>query len=239
MLSNTDSKPSMETGFHSFLGKVVIHTHPVAVNMFVCLKKGRQQLKKLLNYEIIWIDYVTPGHDLALSVMNAVKNKDLEKPIIILLENHGLIISTHTVEENLKLNKEIIHKTERHIQSKGCPEFTETEFKTFQNILINNEPIVAEYCSSFQEHKYLFPDAVVFGYKFFNGLLPDIKLENDKKIRYSCDEKRAKKIDAILKLHMYLSLNIPEFGLPNYLPDTEIEKLLNLESEKYRENVSK
>ena len=38
--TSTNNRPSIETGFHSFLGKYVIHTHSAYVNALTCASKG-------------------------------------------------------------------------------------------------------------------------------------------------------------------------------------------------------
>jgi len=66
-------RPSIETGFHAMLGKYVIHTHSVFVNSLTCAEEGKDILLNLFP-SAIWVDYVTPGVDITVSIKKALKN---------------------------------------------------------------------------------------------------------------------------------------------------------------------
>mgnify|MGYP001599014144 FL=1 len=55
---NSNLKPSIEVGFHSFLSKYVIHLHPLYLNAILCLKDSKKILKELyLDYNYIVVNY--------------------------------------------------------------------------------------------------------------------------------------------------------------------------------------
>ena len=139
--SKTD-RPSIETGFHSILGKFVIHTHSVFVNVFLCSKQGREIIKELFP-DSLWINYWSPGKNLTLAIKKELEREKLrfsgEK--IIFLQNHGLIVSSHGGEQALELHE--------YINDKFKTSFDLAEFK------------VVSSCDKKIENA-LFPDQVVY-----------------------------------------------------------------------------
>ena len=51
--TESTGRPSIETGFHSYLGKFVIHTHSVFTNILNCSVEGKDQIKKLFPEAIL------------------------------------------------------------------------------------------------------------------------------------------------------------------------------------------
>lgn len=106
-------RPSIETGFHSFLGKYVIHTHSVYVNIVTCSKNGMALAGKIFkNYQerVLWVPYSNPGFYLTRSIMRAVRmheKKFKALPHVIFLQNHGLIVSGASAAECLRLHEEV------------------------------------------------------------------------------------------------------------------------------------
>jgi uridine kinase/ribulose-5-phosphate 4-epimerase/fuculose-1-phosphate aldolase len=131
-----DRKPSMETGFHMSLNKkIVIHTHPVYLNVILCSKQSKKIIDELfsfLNYE--YINYSTPGYKLC----NLINGKTSE---IFFLENHGLIVCGNDLKTTIKLTKKINKVAEIWIN------------KNIENYV--------EYKNNFK-NKILFPDSIVF-----------------------------------------------------------------------------
>jgi ribulose-5-phosphate 4-epimerase/fuculose-1-phosphate aldolase len=75
--------PSMETYFHVFLYKYVVHVHPTTLLPFLCSKcpKG-------------CIPYLKPGPELAKGIEETWKGEH-----VILLQNHGVIVTADTLED--------------------------------------------------------------------------------------------------------------------------------------------
>ena len=132
----TDKKPSMETGFHMYLNKkIVIHTHPVYLNVILCSKQSKKIIKEIfsfLSYE--YIEYITPGYKLC----NLINGKNSE---IFFLENHGLIVCGNNLKNTIKLTKKINKIAENWIN------------KNIENYV--------NYKNNFK-NKILFPDSTVF-----------------------------------------------------------------------------
>lgn len=109
-------KPSMETGFHArSTSKVVIHTHPVHLNVLLCSREAKAMIRGLfqdLNHR--FVEYTTPGSEL----VNHIRDVNSK---IVFLENHGLIVNADTAEEAMRLTEEINNRCKRwlgnHVES--------------------------------------------------------------------------------------------------------------------------
>ena len=90
------ARPSMETLFHAVLGRLVVHTHPVMVNAFTCMRGGRELLEERLPEPIVWVPYQPPGLGVSSAIADSVRGfrrRHGRLPELVFLENHGLIAS--------------------------------------------------------------------------------------------------------------------------------------------------
>ncbi len=225
-------RPSMETSFHVLLGKAVIHTHPVYLNVLGCIEEGTQILEKIIPNKIISIPYFSPGYSLS----KAIKQLKINDTEIILLKNHGLIVSEESLEKasdvTIKLNNTIKYKLEME-------EFSPQESTTINNgKLENTNQLAKEYTKNVKKditllNNYTFPDAVVFLKDM--GLNSDnIIYLHDEGITYNCDPAKATQINEILMANLYIIKAASKLGRIIYLKKEEIEYLNNMEAEKYR-----
>jgi rhamnose utilization protein RhaD (predicted bifunctional aldolase and dehydrogenase) len=94
----SSGRPSVEAPLHDSLdARFVVHTHPAIVNGLTCAKNGKAAAAKLFP-AALWIDYTDPGYTLCMRVRQAVKEYQArygKQPEIILLENHGIFISSN------------------------------------------------------------------------------------------------------------------------------------------------
>ncbi len=98
-------RPSMETGFHLLLERVVLHTHPVYVNAFTCSEGGREALEEAADGPLVWVPYAAPGYPLAKAVAERCveyRGRHGEPPRRIVLESHGLIATAETAGRTLR-----------------------------------------------------------------------------------------------------------------------------------------
>lgn len=140
-LKNT--RPSMETPMHTFLPRVIIHSHPIYLNIFLCQKNAHKNLDFLADLSPLYVMYATPGLPLAKKLERAWQK---QPSAVILLENHGLITAAETSDEALRLHIEVTKRAKRRLsgQLKDLPAYS---FK--YPVKINS--------------RFIFPDAVVFG----------------------------------------------------------------------------
>jgi len=80
-------KPSMEYKFHLKLNKLVLHYHPIYVNVHLCSKNFDYDTDKF-TFKVI--DYCQPGEALEAVIDDSVE--------VFFLKNHGVIIHADTFE---------------------------------------------------------------------------------------------------------------------------------------------
>ena len=90
-------RPSIETTFHAALpGKVVAHTHSVATLVHAISPEGRQSAhNKLAGLPFVMVPYAKPGLPLTRLILEAVQPDTR----IVVLQNHGLVVTGNTVED--------------------------------------------------------------------------------------------------------------------------------------------
>lgn len=134
-------RPSIETGFHSLLGKFVIHTHSVFINVLLCSKEGKLLVKDLFP-KSIWVDYFSPGKNLTLAIKKELEKekKKFSEDIVVFLQNHGLIVSSGSGPKSLKLHKKVNQEVRSY--------YNLSDFK-----IIN---------SFDEQNKAIFPDQIVY-----------------------------------------------------------------------------
>jgi len=92
----SNSKASIEVGLHALLGKYVLHTHSMYVNLAACNRMGREIVQKAageLGMEIIYIPYRNPGMELMNTTRAALAEAGGWESAVLILENHGIFVS--------------------------------------------------------------------------------------------------------------------------------------------------
>jgi rhamnose utilization protein RhaD (predicted bifunctional aldolase and dehydrogenase) len=138
--------PSIETYMHAVIPhKIVVHLHAIDFLSFLINKNAKIFLKKkLCEYDHTFLGYVKPGGDLAKLIYK--KNIKYKKINLILLKNHGIIISSN----DLKLVDFFLHKILKKIRIKNLPKLKSKKYKVkkikgykfcsskkIQNIILN------------------------------------------------------------------------------------------------------
>ncbi|MHC4551746.1 MAG: class II aldolase/adducin family protein [Planctomycetota bacterium] len=114
-------RPSIESFFHAILDRCVIHLHPAAVLSVACAKDGHHHLVGLFAHKKnkpLWIPYVGLGFTCAKEIAHHVsmyKKEHRRSPSILVVQNHGLIISekdpdaaAHRVEKTMKVFEKVM-----------------------------------------------------------------------------------------------------------------------------------
>jgi NAD(P)-dependent dehydrogenase (short-subunit alcohol dehydrogenase family) len=108
------------------LGRVVIHTHPVAANALNC-GPGLAALSEIAppgELPPLWIPYTNPGWCLATAIRSAAeayKQKRGSYPAVIFMENHGLLVSASSARDCLALHHEWVARCERYFAPEAPP----------------------------------------------------------------------------------------------------------------------
>jgi NAD(P)-dependent dehydrogenase (short-subunit alcohol dehydrogenase family)/rhamnose utilization protein RhaD (predicted bifunctional aldolase and dehydrogenase) len=129
------ARPSVESHLHAFLGRCVIHLHPLVVAAYVNAKKGRAKLEELFkNFKVslppLWVPYVDPGFTLAKKIAKLssdYQNRFGRKPAILFLEKHGLLVTAETAESALRLVRKVISLCSSKLKKFEIPAGRESE----------------------------------------------------------------------------------------------------------------
>lgn len=104
-------RPSIETLLHCTLGKLTLHTHPVAVAAAVCRSDWKEQLAQMFD-DAFYVEYKTPGPALALALRKQLQARNWQPgtPALIFLQNHGMIAAGSTLNEVIALTNDVVEK---------------------------------------------------------------------------------------------------------------------------------
>lgn len=254
-ITNPNSpKPSMESGMHVFLDRVVIHTHPVMVNIITCMNGGKnvaQQLFSDITPEFLWVDYKTPGYNLAKEIKEKVfsyEHANGVKPEVIFLKNHGLIISgndsSKCVDTTIRINEKIFDYLNNNF---GLEPFPEPQLEVKDNYF-NNSELVKNFVENLDENKhllsnFLIPDDAIYCSEF--SVQDSLNLEKNKinfvagqGVFYPWNERKSVKVNEMLTAKLYILMALNKISKIDFLKEEDVTYLLNMESEKYRQKLT-
>ncbi len=253
-------KPSIETFLHSVSGKYSLHTHPVVVNVIACRKKGLEILTELFPKALI-VPYATPGVELTKAYFDAYKKyreSYVNKPTIVFLMNHGLLVSAETADEVIAITEEVTIKLEK---------FLNVDFSAYHRICdllelyydgivwkVSDENVLKTYRKLHGGWEHFFcPDCVVFlGKKMYSisGVidLTDYGLFVEKNgypviIEYMGNLYiHASSVKKALEIQSVLSFSAQVIAMNDgidveLLSEEEKNFLLNWDAEKYRREI--
>lgn len=240
------NKPSIETYMHSFLKQYTIHIHPIQVNYHLVQQDISKFKFKEIFSDSLFIDYITPGKDLAMKILNNYNNEN-----IIFLKNHGIIITTDNFLDIIPTIDNIISKCDltmnKYKYVNNISDIMEKIYnKPFFTLLVEDESIV-KYLYN-KPSISLFPDKVAYcGHHFFhlehlteNNLrllinnskeIPKIILYENNIYITSKNIKKCKEIESVLKSHILI---INQENNLELLTNNEIHFLLHWEDEIFR-----
>ena len=103
-------RPSVEAGFHSLLGKFVIHSHSVYANLACCSVEMKQVLTEAMaGASFSWgmVPYIDPCARLSFAIrdeLDRVERVTGKIPTVLFMQNHGLIVHEETADAALTLH---------------------------------------------------------------------------------------------------------------------------------------
>jgi len=97
-------RPSVEAVLHELMpDRYVLHLHATVVNQFGCSVGGKALVAERLGQDVLWIDLVDPGIELARAIRTGLADFDARtggrRPRAVVLANHGVVVSGETAQE--------------------------------------------------------------------------------------------------------------------------------------------
>jgi len=240
-----NKRPSVEVGFHAFLGKCVLHTHAVYANILFCSEEGEDIAIKALKGKglgYVYIPYIDPGFRLALAIKRATDDylkQNGVAPSLIFLGNHGMIAHGDTAEETVAAHEAACNAIREYLGLDDFP--TPMIRKTADGFASDTAYLRSFFARSgadeaFFERLRLYPDQLVYlGGKMGNS----IQLR-DGEILYKTGEKEAQVIEETLLGVVYVIDMISRTGLTlKQMDEKGADFINNWESEKYRSQLIK
>ena len=240
-----NKRPSVEVGFHAFLGGCVIHTHAVYANILFCSEEGAGVAEKALkgtDTGYVHLPYIDPGFRLALavkSVLDEYKAQYGVAPGLIFLENHGMIAHGDSAEETIAIHEAACSGIKEYLGLDAFP--TPVIRKTADGFASDTA-----YLRSFMQRSgadeaffnglRLYPDQLVY----LGGKMGDSIRLQDGGILYRTSEKEAQTIEETLLGVVYVIDMISRAGLKlKQMDEKGADFINNWESEKYRSQLIK
>lgn len=263
-LSPKGLRPSVEAPIHAVLDfKFVFHTHDININALAVQINSRQIFQKALS-GLNWkfVPYVKPGIELSRQLL-AIKS---ETDNIFILENHGLVVCGHNLNEikklieevrlrlKTKINKPLIIEPEYLINSKI--NLKNSGYSFCKDKLINNLAFYQPWIQKLSKGVAL-PDFLIFlGPNFVvlnhndKDLFDKLKKLSDVSLPFnSCviliDKGVLIRNDAlkgtleIARSAYDLMCRIPDTADLKYLNEKQTGELINWEAEHYRQQLNK
>jgi len=164
--SYKNSKPSIETKLHlCFKEKFVLHTHSLNTLSHAVREKGETEVKKKLKkYNAAWIPYIQPGENLALKVKEIIN----DKTNVVILANHGLLISGDKGSEVFEILLDIENKLALEVKNiKVRDQYSENSIKEYypfrkSKFLCVDKIAFSKFSTKSISKANLFPDQVIF-----------------------------------------------------------------------------
>ncbi len=247
-------KPSIETFLHAISGQYTLHTHPIVINALTCRRDWKKVLGELYPGALL-IPYATPGIELAKAYFKSYQVMGTtEKPELVFLQNHGLVVSAESADELIQKTEKVIRQAEQYLKldMSGYHKATELWSIFPEKIVwkVTDANILKIY-SKYGHWRHAFcPDCVVFLGKAFLKLQDDYSQEeidafNDRygepvMIDYAGElfilaenVKKALEIQSVMSFSAQV-MAINSHSECNLLSDQEQSFLLHWEEEKYR-----
>lgn len=257
--SPTGARASIEVFMHALLGRFVLHTHPIAVNLIACRKDWDTILSNLFP-DSLCISYCSPGIELGVMLYDELRtyqSKSGTLPTVIFLQNHGLLIHGDTWKDVRHLTEDVVMK---------CEEFCGVDLKKYRMTselaayigdgliacLSEDQELIKIHQSNqgIESQRPLYPDSFVFcgvepmiledlksphaleKYREKYQTTPKVVLLNGLHYFIAQTVKKAKEVEEVYKAHTLVLASLLQ--AQNYLSDNELAYLGNWEAEKYR-----
>lgn len=248
--SGYTGRPSIETGFHTFLGIAVIHSHSAYINLLTCSTSFEQLVETIFfgkDITYMCLPYAKPGYHLTHTLLSVAKNLS-HRPRVFFMQNHGVIVSAETMEEAVMLHEKInnyvlayfslTHAQYPRSTLRHFGDFFSESATPFLQMFVREKFHLFE---SIEEH-ILFPDLSVFCddveiVDYFGGdCTHKVTIEKSTgKIRYRASNQEAHCIEENLVAYAFLMRYLDVHHLrPVFISKDAVGHIRNMEQERYR-----
>tara|TARA_R110002096_G_scaffold122929_7_gene266128 strand:- start:1122 stop:3092 length:1971 start_codon:yes stop_codon:yes gene_type:complete len=124
MLDPEAPNPSIEAILHAVIPfKFVDHTHSNAIVALTNHKDGEDRVKKVFGESVIIVPYVMPGFDLAKTVYDLIRDRDLASEGVqgLILMNHGIFTFDDDARKSYELMIKLVSKAESFLAELAGP----------------------------------------------------------------------------------------------------------------------
>jgi rhamnose utilization protein RhaD (predicted bifunctional aldolase and dehydrogenase) len=264
VIGGSNARPSLEAPLHNLLNSVyVVHTHPALVNGMTCGKNGKEKCAELFP-ESLWVEYYNPGFSLCSGMEKILRKYRAgygKDPELIFLKNHGVFVSSNTVEGIHITYSMLMNKLDNYYNSLGIQQ-TMPEAKPVSS---KSELILKELLGDIGAYSNtnipfdpcrgpLSPDHVVYskgrpyegelsqkGISSFlekYGYYPRVFYANDAVITTGATQKTADLAMLMARDAALVFRLTAAFGGPDFMSDTAGNFIENWEAESYRSRVA-
>lgn len=238
-------RPSVEAGFHSLLGRFVIHSHSVYTNMACCAVEMQAILTDVLKgADFSWgvVPYIDPGARLSFAIraeMDRVQQATGKAPSVLYMQNHGVIVHAETADKCLALHRAVNARFAAYF-GVADDSFLTMDLEAYISARLH----ARKYEGSFFIETPLYPDQMVFflgtlGFGSGEAKTGEVLLDlSSGKIRSAAGETQTRIVTETLAAVLFIQEQIEKKG---YTLSTMDEKarhfIANWESEKYRKSL--
>jgi rhamnose utilization protein RhaD (predicted bifunctional aldolase and dehydrogenase)/NAD(P)-dependent dehydrogenase (short-subunit alcohol dehydrogenase family) len=118
LLEDESPTPSIETLVHAFVAeKFMDHTHADAILALTNQPDGQKVVREALGEEVIVLDYVKPGFQLAQATAKAIQAHPGKRAMVWM--RHGLLTWGDTAKESYQSTIELVSKAEEYVANKA------------------------------------------------------------------------------------------------------------------------
>ena len=238
-------RPSVEAGFHSLLGRFVIHSHSVYADLACCAVEMKQILvDALAGVDYSWglVPYIDPGARLSFAIrdeLTRVERETGKMPAVLFMQNHGLIVHEETAEKCLALHSAVNARLAAYFGI-SADTFMTMNLEEY----ITSRLKARLYAGSFFKEMPLYPDQMVFfigtlGFGNGDAQEGEVLLDLSSGVIHSAaGDTQTRVVTETLAAVLFIQEQIEKKG---YTLSTMGEKartfIANWESEKYRKSL--
>ena len=247
-------RPSVEAGFHAILERYVAHSHSVFANLAACTQNSAEVLDVAFagaDYQWGLVPYTDPGARLAFAIneeRQRVQKMHGVIPKVIIMQNHGLIVSADDVDECLSIHADANQRLAAYFDV-AVDAFPEVSIAVTADGFQSATPFLKKhlagdkYDESFFNTTLLYPDQQVFlqDTLVFGDVAEDGKatVHPDGSVSYRMTQNKAQVIEETLTSVIFIVETIARKGLKLSVMGEEAQAFIgSWESEKYRQQIS-